>query len=68
MSLATDLKAVKTVWGVKLDAQEPLLKEMNEQYVECNVPKEFYIPFGKLRIGKIIGRGAVGTIRVGWSM
>jgi hypothetical protein len=51
---------------VKPDAQEPLL-EINEQCVGllgCNIPKEFYIPLGRLRIGKTIGAGAFGTIKV----
>ncbi len=53
----------------KPDDQEPLL-EMNGPCVGllgCNVPKEFYIPLGRLRIGKRIGAGGFGVVKVGRS-
>ncbi len=69
-----DLCAAIIVWGVKRDAQEPFLMEINEQHEQHvgiflrNIPKEFYIPLGRLRIGKTIGAGAFGTIKVGRSV
>jgi hypothetical protein len=33
-----------------------------------SMPKEFYIPLGKLRIGRTTGFGANGTVKVGGSM
>ncbi len=68
MSLAMDLKSCWGVIDIKKDAQEPML-EINEQYEQCvgligrNMPTDFYIPFGRLRIGKIIGRGAFGSAK-----
>ncbi len=74
ISFAMDFKTVITVWGVQLDAQEPLLEINDEQYEQYvghigrNIPREFCIPFGRLRIGKTIGEGAFGIIKVGRSM
>jgi hypothetical protein len=74
ISLAMDFKTLITVLGgAQLDAQEPLL-EINEKYeqyvghIDRNIPRDFRIPFGMLRIGKTIGAGAFGTIKVGRSM
>ncbi len=68
-AIIVDFCAAIMKWvDVEPDAQEPLLLEINEQCVGllgCNIPKEFYIPLGRLRIGKTIGAGAFGTIKVG---
>ncbi len=60
--------AITAVWeDAKPDDQEPLL-EINEQCVGLlgfNIPKEFYIPLGRLRIGERIGAGGFGVVKVG---
>jgi hypothetical protein len=63
-------KYITDVWmweDATRDDQEPLLEMMNEQCVGLlgfNIPKEFYIPLGRLRIGERIGGGGFGVVKV----